>query len=217
MGEDHWHWISKKELLKLAGISYGQFYRWKRMGLIPEAWFHRRSTFTGQETFLPRQKAIGRITQILSLKETHPLEEVAALLSPDLAGKTYLPADLAKMEWISPGARDIYRQVRRRQGDYGFDEVLIMAVVQALLDQGRLDAEQLALAGRTLTERLGELGAPDQDRCLVVGRRTGVSFTAVYFGRCLFDRDTEVPAEVNLNQIAETTKAKLRAIESAED
>ena len=30
--------ISKKELLETFGISYGALYRWKRMGLIPEAW-----------------------------------------------------------------------------------------------------------------------------------------------------------------------------------
>jgi predicted DNA-binding transcriptional regulator AlpA len=29
--------ISKKEVLELTGISYGQFYRWKREGLIPES------------------------------------------------------------------------------------------------------------------------------------------------------------------------------------
>ncbi len=45
--------ISKKELLEHAGISYGQLYRWKRKNLIPEDWFIRKSTFTGQETFFP--------------------------------------------------------------------------------------------------------------------------------------------------------------------
>lgn len=45
--------ISKKEVLSQTGISYGQLYRWKRKGLIPEEWFIRRSTFTGQETFFP--------------------------------------------------------------------------------------------------------------------------------------------------------------------
>lgn len=43
--------ISKKELLDETGISYGQLYRWKRKQLIPEEWFIRKSTFTGQETF----------------------------------------------------------------------------------------------------------------------------------------------------------------------
>ena len=43
--------IAKKELLSRYGISYGALYRWKRKGLIPEEWFIRRSTVTGQETF----------------------------------------------------------------------------------------------------------------------------------------------------------------------
>ena len=43
--------ISKKELLERYGISYGALYRWKRMGLIPESWFLRRSTPNGQETY----------------------------------------------------------------------------------------------------------------------------------------------------------------------
>jgi len=34
--------ISKKDTLETMGISYGQLYRWKRKGLIPESWFIRR-------------------------------------------------------------------------------------------------------------------------------------------------------------------------------
>ena len=40
--------ISKKEVLEKYGISYGALYRWKRIGLIPEDWFIRKSTVTGQ-------------------------------------------------------------------------------------------------------------------------------------------------------------------------
>ena len=66
--------ISKNEVLKRTGISYGQFYRWKRKGLIPEAWFNRRSTFTGQETFLPQEKILERIRRINELKDDHSLD-----------------------------------------------------------------------------------------------------------------------------------------------
>lgn len=48
--------ISKKELLRLTGISYGQLYRWKRKNLIPEEWFIRKSTYTGQETFFQNRR-----------------------------------------------------------------------------------------------------------------------------------------------------------------
>ena len=57
-------YISKKELLEMYGISYGALYRWKRMGLIPEDWFIRRSTSTGQETFFRRDQIIPRMEQI---------------------------------------------------------------------------------------------------------------------------------------------------------
>ena len=56
--------ISKKELLEMYGISYGALYRWKRMGLIPEDWFLRRSAPTGQETFFRREQIIPRMELI---------------------------------------------------------------------------------------------------------------------------------------------------------
>lgn len=71
--------ISKKDLLKETGISYGQLYRWKREGLIPEEWFMKRSAFTGQETFFPRDKIIPRVQAILEMKERYSLEEMAMI------------------------------------------------------------------------------------------------------------------------------------------
>lgn len=71
--------ISKKDLLKETGISYGQLYRWKRERLIPEEWFMKRSAFTGQETFFPRDKIIPRVEAILEMKERYSLEEMAKI------------------------------------------------------------------------------------------------------------------------------------------
>jgi len=68
--------ISKKELLQETGISYGQLYRWKREGLIPEDWFIKRSAFTGQETYFPRDRILPRIQAILELKDSHSLDEI---------------------------------------------------------------------------------------------------------------------------------------------
>jgi len=69
--------ISKKELLEKYGISYGALYRWKRMGLIPEDWFEKKSAVTGQETFFPRAAITERIEMILELKDQMSLEEIA--------------------------------------------------------------------------------------------------------------------------------------------
>ena len=76
-------YITKKELLKEAGISYGQLYRWKRMGLIPESWFIKRPSATGQETVLPYKKITARIAEIQTMMKKYSLEYIVELLSGD--------------------------------------------------------------------------------------------------------------------------------------
>lgn len=73
--------ISKRELLELYGVSYGTLYRWKRMGLIPEEWLVKKSTFTGQETFFNRELICQRFEEILSQKDTISLEKLSQSFS----------------------------------------------------------------------------------------------------------------------------------------
>lgn len=73
--------ISKKELLLKYNISYGALYRWKRKGLIPDEWFIKKSTVTGQETFFPEKLVCERIEKIQSMKDDVLLDELAKKLS----------------------------------------------------------------------------------------------------------------------------------------
>ena len=75
------HLISKKELLTKYGISYGALYRWKRKGLIPEEWFIKKATSTGQETFFPTALVCERIELILKQKEDILLDDLAQKLN----------------------------------------------------------------------------------------------------------------------------------------
>lgn len=68
--------MSKRELLDTYGISYGTLYRWRRTGLIPEDWFIRKSTPTGQETFFPRALITERVNYIMSEKDSASLDEL---------------------------------------------------------------------------------------------------------------------------------------------
>lgn len=115
--------ISKKELLMLTGISYGQLYRWKRQGLIPEEWFQKRSSFTGQETFFPRELILERINKILELKENQSLDEIKDQFEDSMVKKTL--------------TKDILRTLIQRtslldfvsEGEVGFgDGVLLLAL-----------------------------------------------------------------------------------------
>lgn len=73
--------ISKKQLLEKYSISYGALYRWKRKGLIPEDWFIKKSTTTGQETFFPKDLITERVELIISKKEDVLLDELAQKIS----------------------------------------------------------------------------------------------------------------------------------------
>lgn len=73
--------ISKKELLERYGISYGALYRWKRKGVIPDEWFIKKSTVTGQETFFPKRLICERMELILRQKDEHSLDELSRKLN----------------------------------------------------------------------------------------------------------------------------------------
>ena len=73
--------ISKKELLERYGISYGALYRWKRKGLIPEDWFLKKATVTGQETFFPKALICERVELIQSQKDELSLDELAGQIN----------------------------------------------------------------------------------------------------------------------------------------
>ncbi|MCR5174697.1 MAG: YhbD family protein [Oscillospiraceae bacterium] len=76
-------YISKSDILKRYGISYGSLYRWKRMGLIPEEWFIKMSVPSGQETFFREDVICPRIDEIIWERDHGNLEDFAGRLSPE--------------------------------------------------------------------------------------------------------------------------------------
>ena len=72
--------ISKKELLARYGISYGSLYRWKRKGLIPDEWFIRKATVTGQETFFPEELICAyaqSVDDLFDMMQAYGLKRIA--------------------------------------------------------------------------------------------------------------------------------------------
>ena len=87
MGEEL---ISKKELLERYGISYGALYRWKRKGLIPEDWFIKKATVTGQETFFPKELICERVELIQNQKDDFSLDELSKQFHEESEAKAVL-------------------------------------------------------------------------------------------------------------------------------
>lgn len=117
--------ISKKDLLKETGISYGQLYRWKREGLIPESWFQKKSSFTGQETYFPKEAILTRIKAIQQLKDKYSLEELAKILSPEVSNRLFSEEDLEKFEEIDIDIAAAFMDALEKD-EFTFIEVVIM-------------------------------------------------------------------------------------------
>ncbi len=117
--------LSKKDLLRLTGISYGQLYRWKRQNLIPESWFIKQSAFTGQETFFPREKTLKRVLTIMELKDQYSLEELADLLAPESSNKNFSAGDLGKLPGLESKVVLGFTQAIQKN-NFTFKEVLVI-------------------------------------------------------------------------------------------
>ena len=127
--------LSKKELLIITGISYGQLYRWKRQDLIPESWFIKQASFTGQETFFPKEKILKRVSTIVNLKDQYSLEELAALLSPGSASKVFTSADLLKVLWLNQMVIGMFERIFEKN-QFTFREVLFIGIVSKIQLRG---------------------------------------------------------------------------------
>lgn len=153
--------ISKKELLALTGISYGQLYRWKRQGLIPEEWFIKRSAYTGQETFFPREQILSRIRTIQEAKDDFSLEELSKLLNPQTVVSGFCSAEkLEEMPEISPETRSAIRGVCPKDS-YEFNEVVTFAVCSRILDEQaglREESTELLTMALGAVKGFGKLG-----------------------------------------------------------
>lgn len=134
--------ITKKELLELTGISYGALYRWKRMKLLPDDWFIHRSTFTGHETFLPRDKVLDRVQEIQSLKETMSLEEIARHFAPGPPGEISMtPQEAAEVGVAPPPIINQYLALK--PGDQlDYQTLLELYLFSQLLQEGKVSREE---------------------------------------------------------------------------
>ena len=204
--------ISKKELLVAAGISYGQLYRWKRKGLIPEEWFSRKATFTGQETFFPREKVLARIEKIKSMKdEDASLDEIADAVSPNLGEISMTIAEIRERGLVSPEAAELFAE-----GVCDCDEALVsgeivsLAALDTLLRTGDASLDEGRVVLDALQENYPAFEGKPADLLFV--RRMGLSTALLVSSgaEVKFDRAARVVARINLSESAEALRAKIR-------
>lgn len=211
--------MSKKDVLTRTGISYGQFYRWKRKGLIPESWIRRKSTRTGHETFLPETKVIERIKRIKRLKEGNTLDEIAELLSPEATEKRYSPGEVIELGWVDSELLQYYADMAGTMKDYRFLDLVRMKFLE--INRGELLNCELQLA----LDLLDRLNGDNFNRRLLVVRKSegaeeawapygcGKSFCIISDGEVAFDTSVSLITDVDLANLVQNIKVGMKGIQ----
>jgi hypothetical protein len=203
--------ISKKDLLLTTGISYGQLYRWKRKGLIPEDWFVRKSTFTGQETFFPREKMLARVEKVLSMKdEDLSLDDIAEQVSPSPLPDTFPRGDIEARKIASPPVLELFAERHPGVSELRFEEVVAVSVADTMLRSGDTGLDDARAVMATLEEGWHVCERVSCD--LVLLRKMGVSTVLVVSSAAelVVEGGSRVVARLNLPAAIEELKTRLK-------
>lgn len=201
--------ISKKDLLEAANISYGQLYRWKRKNLIPESWFIRKSTYTGQETFFPRDDMLLRIEKIKSLKDDLSLDELADMFSPSPALTSLSAEELTKRNIISNTSLEMYISHHGTTHSFTFNQLLALYVLDRLLQTGEVNRSEGMDLLDVLAEHSQKLKSNESE--LIFIRKMGVSFFILTPepAKLFVESQAKIIVHYKLNQFTEELKLKL--------
>ncbi|MBS5937252.1 DUF4004 family protein [Clostridium sartagoforme] len=196
--------ISKKELLDLTGISYGQLYRWKRKDLIPEEWFIKKSVSTGQETFFPREKIIERIDRIIELKDEASLDELAYRFS-----NTIKDIKITRSYLVNVIREDIiikFEEIIDVQNVYEENNIFALFLYNKLINLGSLSLLEIKEIVQIANKDYKLIDNKEYE--LIIKRKLGVCYFYINVDKInLFnDEDSILIAKININELIEEIK-----------
>lgn len=201
--------ISKKDLLELTGISYGQLYRWKRKNLIPEDWFVRKSTFTGQETFFPKEKILERINKIQTMKEDLSLDELANMFSPSVREILLTKEDILRKGIVSEPVLQFFIEQTNKTSEFQFVDILYVYMLEELLQSGEISLEEGKMVLQVLSKNYEAIKHKTCD--LIIVRKLGIStcFLVSNVDDLIFEQSTKIVLREAIMKYTEALKTKL--------
>ncbi|GLC30445.1 YhbD family protein [Clostridium omnivorum] len=201
--------ISKKDLLDYANISYGQLYRWKRKSLIPDDWFIRKSTFTGQETFFPKNKILERIDKIKNMKDDLSLDDIADMFSPQLADVLLSKDELKLRNIVSQMALEIYEGIHGETKVFSFEKILYISLLESCLSSGEVSLEEGKNILNTIEKNYKKFEARDCE--IILFRKFGISICIItlYPYELVIEDAAKLVININVGKAIEELKLKI--------
>lgn len=201
--------ISKKDLLEETGISYGSLYRWKRKKLIPEEWFIRKSTFTGQETYFPREKILARIHKIINMKEDMSLDDLAKYFLPHLSEIILSKKELIERNIVTGVSVELYTKIQGERVDFPFERLLHVYILDKMLQSGEINLAEGEMVLQTLADEYKKF--KDKACDVLVVRKLGVTCCLFYssHAQVYFDKGSRIVARLSISDSIEELKLKI--------
>lgn len=202
--------ISKKDLLESTGISYGQLYRWKRKNLIPEEWFIKKSSYTGQETYFPRDKILTRISKIKDMKDDIPLDEIANVFSPEIQNIVLSKQQLIDKNIVSKESIDIFVDITKYEKNiFAYNEILQIYIMGNALKSGEISIQEASTIVNAVADKYSFFEKQGCDVILI--RKFGISICIlVQFDTMLqIEKGAKLVYKVNTNKCCEEIKIKI--------
>ncbi|GAA0123670.1 YhbD family protein [Clostridium faecium] len=201
--------ISKKELLEVTNISYGQLYRWKRKKLIPEEWFIKKSSFTGQETYFPKEKILDRVEKILSFKGDMQLDDLAEMFSPKIQIDKKNREELLNLKIINSSTMDLYEEIKGEKEAYDFQHILSIYILEHILSKGEITLDEAKSIITIINDHYEDF-QNNRYKILLI-RKLGVSFCMAIMenNKLILDESGKIVLNLELSNYIEELKLKL--------
>ncbi|SHE47766.1 Protein of unknown function [Seinonella peptonophila] len=197
--------ISKKELLKLTGISYGQLYRWKRKKMIPEEWFIKKSSYTGQETYFPEDKVLLRIQKIKELKDQLSLDDIAKMFTKrnDVILKI---TEIEEQELLRRESIELYHSLYPNEETLTIPALLSLRIFEDLMQSGQVTWDE----GKQMVALVKESVTVGDHQYLILLRKFGVGiwFITSAEEKILIDPEARKIVEIDLQEMVDKIRAE---------
>ena len=194
--------ISKKELLQLTNISYGQLYRWKRKNLIPEDWFIKKSVSTGQETFFPREQILERIEKIIELKDQVSLDELSDIFSPKVEETRFEGDELLEKKIVTQQGLMLFASMTGNEVDLSdLKQVLMIKILDEQVVTGSITFDEGKLIWEFLNQHYHKL--TKEQASIILMRHLGLPFVIGTLNRemVIFNEDDKLILEIKVIMI----------------
>lgn len=201
--------ISKKELLEVTNVSYGQLYRWKRKNIIPEEWFIKKSSYTGQETYFPREKILDRIEKIKDMKDDVSLDNLAQMFSPQLSDVFLSEDELLSKNIVSKETLTIHKNIYGEVKIFSFKKILYISLLEKSLASGNVSLEEGNLIIETLEENYKSLEGKNCE--IIFLRKFGMAlcFLITLPNEFYIEKGAKIALRLNISQSIEELKIKI--------